>query len=105
MFRIMAFRYGVAAYLTFSITILYAIGFVTGLVVPKAIDTGESGSVATAAIVNVLLISLFAIQHTVMARKPFRQWLTQYIAPAIERSTVVLLTSLSLLLLFWQWRP
>jgi protein-S-isoprenylcysteine O-methyltransferase Ste14 len=102
---IMAFRYGLVAYLTFFVTILYAIGFVTGLVVPKTIDTGETGSLPVAIIVNVLLMSLFAIQHSVMARKPFKAWLTEYVPLAVERSTFVLCSSVVLLLLFWQWRP
>ena len=105
MTRIMLFRYGLAAYVTFFLTILYAVGFVTGLMVPKAIDSGDSGSVAVAVTVNVLLLSLFAIQHNMMTRKPVKQWLTRTIAPAAERSTAVLCASLSLMLLFWQWRP
>jgi methanethiol S-methyltransferase len=102
---IMTFRYGLVAYLLFFVTILYAIGFVSGLVVPKTIDTGEDGSVAVAVVVNMLLLSLFAIQHSVMARKPFKAWLTEYVPVAIERSTFVLCSSAALLLLFWQWRP
>ena len=105
MSRIMAFLYGLVAYLFFLVAILYAIGFVSGLIVPKTIDIGEAVPTVVAVIVNLLLMSLFAVQHSVMARKPFKQWLTQYISPAIERSTFVLLASLSLLLLFWQWRP
>jgi protein-S-isoprenylcysteine O-methyltransferase Ste14 len=103
--KIMAFVYGLVAYLAFFGTILYGIGFVSGLVVPKTIDTGQEGSLPVAVIVNVLLMSLFAIQHSVMARKPFKAWVTQYISPVIERSTFVLLSSLVLMLLFWQWRP
>lgn len=103
--RILAFGYGLSAYLVFFVTFLYAIGFVTGLIVPKTIDTGEAGPIPVAVIVNVLLMSLFAIQHSVMARKPFKEWLTQTISPAVERSTFVLLASLTLILLFWQWRP
>jgi protein-S-isoprenylcysteine O-methyltransferase Ste14 len=105
MTRIMAFRYGLVAYLLFFVTFLYAIGFVTGLVVPKTVDTGEAGSIPVAVIVNLLLLSLFAIQHSVMARKPFKAWLTEYIPPAVERSTFVLCSSVALMLLFWQWRP
>ena len=105
MTRIMAFAYGLAAYLVFFVTILYAIGFVSGLPVPKGIDSGAIVSVPEALLVNLLLLALFAIQHSVMARKPFKRWLTQYIPVAVERSTYVLLASLALLLLFWQWRP
>ena len=102
---IMAFRYGLVAYLMFFVTILCAIGFVSGLVVPKTIDTGQESSLPVAIIVNMLLMSLFAIQHSVMARKPFKRWLTEYVPVAIERSTFVLTSSVVLLLLFWQWRP
>ena len=103
--RIIAFVYGLAAYLAFLGAFLYAIGFVTGIVVPKTIDTGETVSIAAAVAIDVLLLSLFAIQHSVMARKPFKLWLTQFIPVAVERSTFVLFASLTLMLLFWQWRP
>ena len=105
MTRYMAFAYGLAAYLVFFVTILYAIGFVSGLPVPKGIDSGAIVSVPEALLVNLLLLSLFAVQHSVMARQPCKRWLTQYIPAAVERSTYVLLASLALLLLFWQWRP
>ena len=68
--RIVSFLYGLAAYLVFFVTFLYAIGFVSGLVVPKTIDTGPVVPIAEALIVNVLLMTLFALQHSVMARKP-----------------------------------
>lgn len=103
--RILALAYGMGAYLVFFGTILYAIGFVTGIVVPKTIDTGVAGSAGAAIIVNVLLLSLFAVQHSVMARKQFKRWWTQFVPAAIERSTYVLLSSLALILVFWQWRP
>ena len=103
--RFIAFLYGLASYVVFFVTILYAIGFVSGLVVPKTIDTGMVVPLAEALVVNLLLMSVFAIQHSVMARKPFKRWWTRFVPASVERSTYVLFASLALVLLFWQWRP
>jgi protein-S-isoprenylcysteine O-methyltransferase Ste14 len=105
MAKFMAFLYGIVAYLAFAVTIVYAIGFIAGLVVPKTIDSGAVVPLTEATVVNLLLMSLFAVQHSVMARPQFKKWWTQFVPVAVERSTFVLFSSLALLLLFWQWRP
>jgi len=103
--RLVAFLYGLISYFVFFASFLYAIGFVEDFIVPKTIDSGAAVPLAEALIVNLLLMSVFAIQHSVMARPQFKQWWTRLVPKSVERSTYVLFSSLALVLLFWQWRP
>lgn len=103
--RLFTLCYGSIAYLIFFGTFLYAVGFVSRLVVPKTVDSGSASSPMTALLVNLVLMSIFAVQHSGMARQGFKRLFAHFASPAIERSTYVLLASLSLILLFWQWQP
>lgn len=97
--------YGAISYLAFLFTTLYAIGFFGNLIVPKTLDSGPIVSFPHALLLDLVLLGLFAVQHSVMARPAFKRWWTRYIPPSVERSTYVLFTSMLLLLLYWQWLP
>jgi methanethiol S-methyltransferase len=105
MTRVIAFVYGLLCYAAFGVSFLYLIGFVSGYFTPTTVDIGKSAPVAVAAIIDLLLLSVFAVQHSVMARRSFKAWWTQMVPSAVERSTYVLATALALALLLWQWRP
>lgn len=102
--KTLVFAYGAVAYLAFFAAFLYMIGFIGNILVPKGIDDGPVGPLATAILVNVGLVFAFAVQHTIMARPAFKRWWTQIVPQAIERSTFVLVTSVLLGVMFWQWR-
>ena len=100
-----AFLYGIASYILFFVTFLYAVGFVTDVIVPKTIDTGVLVLTREALLVNLFLMTVFALQHSVMARRQFKQWWTRFVPKSVERSTYVLCSSLALILLCAMWRP
>ncbi len=103
--RILVFAYSLFAYLMFGVAILWLLGFEENLLVPNGIDQGQPRGLGEAVVINALLLGLFALQHTVMARGRFKTWITRFIPKAAERATFVLLASLIVLLICWQWRP
>lgn len=101
------FCYGLVCYVIFLLTFLYAIGFIGNFLLPKTIDHPPAATPTGVRdwITNIVLLGIFAVQHSGMARRGFKAWLTRRLSPAIERSTYVLFSSLVLILIFWQWRP
>lgn len=105
MSKALYFLFSILSYVFFLVVFLYSIGFVGNLYVPKGIDDGPASPAFMAAIINILLLSVFAVQHTVMARKPFKAWWTTIIPQQIERAMYVLLSSAALALIYWLWQP
>ena len=102
---ILIFVFGLVSYLVFFAVFLYWIGFMDNLLVPKGIDAGTTGSIFLAVVINFLLVTVFGLQHSIMARSKFKKWLTRFVPPAAERSVYVLISSLILILVFWLWQP
>jgi protein-S-isoprenylcysteine O-methyltransferase Ste14 len=103
--RTLILAYGALSYLIFFGTFLYAVGFVGGFLVPTSLDSEPGAPLATALLIDTLLLGVFALQHSLMARPFFKRWLTQLVPPAAERSTYVLCSSLALIGLFAFWQP
>ena len=103
--RASVFLYGVLCYVVFFATFLYAIGFVCNLFVPRTLDGAPVAPLATSLMVDLGLLVLFALQHSVMARPAFKRWWTRFIPEPAERSTYVLASSLALIILFALWQP
>jgi protein-S-isoprenylcysteine O-methyltransferase Ste14 len=103
--RLLILFYAIVSYAVFFVSSLYAMGFVGNYFVAKSIDTGGAANISEAIVVDLMLLGLFAIQHSIMARPVFKRWFAGIIPEACQRSTYVLLSSLILLLLFWQWQP
>jgi protein-S-isoprenylcysteine O-methyltransferase Ste14 len=103
--RVAALIYGLASYLVFFLSIVYAMAFIGNYLVPKSIDVGSESGLVRSILIDVVLLGVFAVQHSVMARPAFKRWWTCIVPASCERSTYVLISSLLLILIFWQWRP
>jgi methanethiol S-methyltransferase len=105
MSKAIALVYAVVCYVMFLGVILYTIGFVADLVVPKTIDSGETSPLLASIVTDLMLLGIFAIQHSVMARQEFKAWWTRFVPRTVERSTYVLFANLAVILLLWKWQP
>jgi methanethiol S-methyltransferase len=103
--RVAALIYGLASYLVFFVSVVYAMGFIANYLVPKSIDVGSESELAQSILIDLALLGVFAVQHSVMARPAFKRWWTTIVPAPCERSTYVLISSLLMILIFWQWRP
>src|SRR6266700_2523621 len=103
--RVAALIYGLASYLAFFLSFVYTVAFIGNYLVPKSIDVGSEDGLARSILIDVVLLGVFAVQHSVMARPAFKRWWTNIVPASCERSTYVLISSLLLILIFWQWRP
>jgi methanethiol S-methyltransferase len=103
--RVVALIYGLASYLVFSLSLVYAVAFIGNYVVPTSIDVGAETGLAQSILIDVVLLVVFAVQHSLMARPAFKRWWTTIVPASCERSTYVLISSFLLILIFWQWRP
>ena len=103
--RVAALIYGIASYFAFVCSLVYAVGFIGNYLVPRSIDVGPESGLGQAILIDAVLLGLFAVQHSVMARPAFKRWWTTIVPASCERSTYVLISSLLLIVIFWQWRP
>jgi protein-S-isoprenylcysteine O-methyltransferase Ste14 len=103
--RILFFAYGTFSYVVFLGTFLYAVGFIGNFGVPTTLDGAATGALGISLVIDAALLTLFAVQHSLMARKWFKEWWVRIVPKPIERSTYVLFSSIALILLFTLWRP
>ena len=105
MSAVLSLAYGVLVYLACLASFVYAMLFLADVVVPRSIDTGSAAPLVPALLIDLALLGVFGVQHSVMARRSFKRWWTRIVPPAVERTTFVLAATLALAALFWQWRP